>query len=140
MARPNVAAPGDASPLAVAERQQALAFGDGDVLPRQVAQFLDPRPRVEQEPDDGQVPRLPRPFDGTEQGVLLAAVEPPRPGPFLRDGTGATPRPPLRRDREAGSDTGRGGPGQEALEGRELAVDAAGLELPLLDQPSLLID
>src|SRR5437660_1609962 len=87
-------------PLAVADRQQSLAFGDGDVLPRQLAQLLDSQPRVEQELDDGQVPWFPRAFDGAEQGVLLAAVEPPRAGPLLGDGPGTAPGSSLSRDRE----------------------------------------
>jgi hypothetical protein len=123
--------------LAVADRQQALAFGEGDVLPRQGAQLLDPQPGVEQEPDDGQVTWLSCAFDGAEQGVLLAAVQPARPRPLLGDGPGAAPGSTLGGNREAGSDAGRSRPGQKALEGGELAVDAAGLELPLLDQPSL---
>ena len=52
------------SPLALADRQQALAFGEGDVFPRQVAEFLDPQAGVEQEPDDGQVGPS-RAFDGS---------------------------------------------------------------------------
>ena len=91
-------------PFAVAGGQQSLAFGESDVLPRQGAQFLDPQPGVEQEPDDSQVTRLSREFDGAEQGVLLAAVQPSRPRPLLEDGPGAAPGSPLGGDREAGRD------------------------------------
>jgi hypothetical protein len=85
----------------VADRRQTFTVREGDVLPRQGAQFLDPQPGVEQEPDDGEVARLPRAFDGAEQGVLLTAVEPPRPGLFLRNGPGTAPGSILGRDREA---------------------------------------
>src|SRR3954470_23290104 len=125
------------SPLALADRQQALAFREGDILPGQITEFLDPQPGVEQEPDNGQVACLSRAFDGAEQGVLFAAAEPARPRPLLGDGPRAAPRAPLGGNWEAGSDARRGCPGQEALQGGELAVDAAGLELPLLDQPAL---
>src|SRR5206468_12934630 len=86
---------------------------------------------------DGQIPWPAGTFDGTQQGVLLATVEPARPRPLLGNGPWAAPRAALSRNRKAGSDACRSRPGQEALQGGKLAVDAAGLELPLLDQPSL---
>src|SRR4051794_5946692 len=81
-------------PLAVADRQQSLAFGDGDVLPGQGTQLLDPQPGVEQELDDGQIPRPARAFDSPQQGILLAAVQPPGSWPFLWDGSGSAPGSP----------------------------------------------
>src|SRR5206468_9154196 len=103
------------SSLALADRQQALALREGDVLPRQITEFLDPQPRVEQEPDDGQIPWPAGTFDGTQQGVLLATVEPARPRPLLGNGPWAGPRAALSRNRKAGSDACRSRPGQEAL-------------------------
>jgi hypothetical protein len=79
-------------PLAIADRQEAFAFGEGDVLPPQVAEFPHPQARIEQELDDRLIARSPE-FDGAQESILLAVIRPARVGRLVRNGPGTAPSP-----------------------------------------------
>jgi hypothetical protein len=113
--------------------ERAFSLADGHIVPQEGAEFLDAQARMEQQLHNSQVADAVGLLHDAHKFVLLKPREPPGPRPVLPHGSWESPGTPVGDEPRICS------PLEEAFQGREVTINAGGLEAPFGYEPAFIV-